>query len=235
MNPKILIIIPAHNEGASIGKLIREISSVFPQADALVVNDASRDHTAVEVEKAGAFSADLPFNLGIGGAVQTGYQFAKEQGYDIAVQVDGDGQHDPAYLSDLIRPVAEGKLDLCIGSRFLDKNAPSFRSTPLRRIGILFFCRLLGTITGLSLTDPTSGFRAAGRMLIEKFAVNYPVDFPEPEAIQLAKHYRARIGEITVCMRDRQGGHSSIRHLKTLYYMIKVTIAILLNTLKIIR
>ena len=229
---KILVIIPAFNESESIGKLVQEIRSSVPQADLVVINDASRDNTEEEALKAGALVASLPHNLGIGGAVQTGYQIAFEGAYDVAVQLDGDGQHDPAYLNAVLKPVISGELDFCIGSRFLDKNAVSFRSTPARRLGILFFCGLLGTLTGLPLTDPTSGFRAVGRKLIEKFAAYYPVDFPEPEAIQIAKRYGTKIGEVPVCMRERQGGRSSIRYFKTLYYMIKVTLAILIDTLK---
>ena len=232
MNPKILIMIPAFNEGDSIRQLLTEIAFLFPQADRVVINDGSQDNTEEEALKTGTLVASLPHNLGIGGAVQTGYQIAFEGGYDVAVQLDGDGQHDPAYLNTILDPVINGKLDFCIGSRFLDKNAASFRSTPARRFGILFFCGLLGTLTGLPLTDPTSGFRAAGRKLIEKFASYYPVDFPEPEAIQIAKRYGFRIGEVPVRMRERQGGRSSIRYLATLYYMIKVTLAILIDTLK---
>jgi glycosyltransferase involved in cell wall biosynthesis len=232
MNPKILIIIPAYNEGASIGQFLAEITSVFPQADKVVINDGSCDNTEEEALKTATRVASLPCNLGIGGAVQTGYQIALEHGYDVAVQLDGDGQHDPAYLKAVLEPVINGKLDFCIGSRFLDKDAPSFRSTPIRRIGILFFCGLLGTLTGLPLTDPTSGFRAVGRKLIERFAAYYPVDFPEPEAIQIARRHGARIGEVPVRMRERQGGRSSIRYLATLYYMVKVTLAILIDTLK---
>jgi len=229
---KILVIIPAFNEAASIGKLIQEVRSFVPQADLVVINDGSQDNTEEEALKVGAPVASLPLNLGIGGAVQTGYQIAFEDNYDIAVQLDGDGQHDPAYLQAVLEPVINGKLDFCIGSRFLDKNAASFRSTPVRRLGILFFCGLLGTLTGLPLTDPTSGCRAVGRSLIKKFADYYPVDFPEPEAIQFAKRYGAKIGEVPVCMRERQGGTSSIKYLKTLYYMTKVTLAILIDTLK---
>ena len=231
-NFKTLVIIPAFNESESIGKLLREIRSSVPQADLVVINDGSGDTTEEEALKAGALVASLPHNLGIGGAVQTGYQIAFEGDYDVAVQLDGDGQHDPGQLKTILEPILKGELDFCIGSRFLDKDAVSFRSTPVRRFGILFFCGLLGCLTGLPLTDPTSGFRAVGRTLIGKFAAYYPVDFPEPEAIQIAKRYNARIGEVPVRMRERQGGRSSIRYFKTLYYMIKVTLAILIDTLK---
>ncbi len=232
MEPKILIIVPAFNESASIAKLIREIRTTVPQADLVVIDDGSRDNTEEEALKAGALVACLPYNLGIGGSVQTGYQIAFEKGYDVAVQIDGDGQHDPAYVVPLIRPVLEGRWDLSIGSRFLDATSENFKSTFLRRFGIRFFCRLLGLLTGLQLTDPTSGFRAAGKKLIRAFALYYPVDFPEPETIQMAKRHGARVGEIPVRMRERLSGRSSIRYFATLYYMAKVTLAILIDTLK---
>ncbi|HNX69517.1 MAG TPA: glycosyltransferase family 2 protein [Candidatus Omnitrophota bacterium] len=232
MNPKILVIVPSFNEAASIRHVVEEARTVFPCATLLVINDNSADNTEEEALKSGALVATLPSNLGIGGAMQTGYQIALEEDYDIAVQLDGDGQHDPAFLKTLIAPILENKLDFCIGSRFLDPSSPSFRSTWLRRIGILFFCRLLGLLTGLYLTDPTSGFRAVGKKLIRIFASYYPVDFPEPESIQAAKRLGARIGEVPVLMRERQGGISSIRYLRTFYFMIKVTLAILIDTLK---
>ena len=232
MNPKILIIIPAFNEGGSIRKTLEEIHAVFPEADRVVINDGSHDNTEEESLKTGSFVTTLPCNLGIGGAVQTGYQIAYEQGYDVAVQVDGDGQHDPTYLRSLVQPILEGQTDLCIGSRFLDKHFDTYRSTFLRRAGIRFFCRLLGLLTGLYLTDPTSGFRATGKKLIKVFADYYPVDFPEPEAIKIAKRHGAKVVEVPVQMRERQAGLSSIRYLKTFYYMIKVTLAILIDSLK---
>lgn len=228
---KILIIIPAFNEEAAVGALVRDIRSRHPSFDILVVNDNSRDRTEAEASNAGAFVVTLPFNLGIGGAVQTGYKIAAEQGYDAAVQVDGDGQHDPRYLADVLTPLFENKLDLVIGSRFLIKD-DAFKSTALRRVGIRFFCHLLKGLTGLFLTDPTSGYRACGRKLIQRYAEYYPVDFPEPEAIKMARRYDARVGEVPVRMRERQGGRSSIRYLSTLYYMIKVTLAILIDALK---
>jgi glycosyltransferase involved in cell wall biosynthesis len=232
MNPKILIIIPAFNEASSLAKLLEEIRVAVPEADRVVINDGSRDLTEETALKAGTLVATLPFNLGIGGAVQTGFQIAHDGGYDVAVQVDGDGQHDPAYIRDLIKPVLEGKLDLCVGSRFLKHPAGAFQSTFARRAGIRFFCRLLELLTGLYLTDPTSGFRATGKKLIGVFAGFYPVDFPEPEAIKIAKRFGSRIGEIPVRMRTRQGGHSSIRYFATFYYMVKVTFAILIDLLK---
>ncbi|MEI7750951.1 MAG: glycosyltransferase family 2 protein [Candidatus Omnitrophota bacterium] len=232
MNPKILIIIPAFNEAGAIARLLDEIQTAFPQADRIVINDGSQDLTEENALKTGAFVATLPFNLGIGGAVQTGFQVACDGNYDIAIQVDGDGQHDPLYIRDLVKPILEGKLDLCIGSRFLENPPGAFQSTFARRTGIRFFCRLLELLTGLYLTDPTSGFRATGKKLIRVFSDFYPIDFPEPEAIKIAKRHGAKIGEIPVQMRERQSGRSSIRSLATLYYMIKVTFALLIDLLK---
>lgn len=228
---RVLIIVPAYNESRAIGKLIEEIRAVHPDFTALVVDDGSRDNTAEEAIKAGAHVIRLPYNLGIGGAVQTGYKFAEREGYDATVQIDGDAQHDPRYLNAILEPVLSGRLDLCIGSRFLTGDT-GFKSTFTRRIGIRFFSLLLKTLTGVPLTDPTSGFRATGKRLIPCYASYYPVDFPEPEAIQMAKRLGAKIGEVPVSMRKRLGGISSIRFAKTMYYMIKVTLAILIDTLK---
>ncbi|HNV86817.1 MAG TPA: glycosyltransferase family 2 protein [Candidatus Omnitrophota bacterium] len=229
---KVLVTIPAYNEERAIGRLVREIKDCYPQFHIAVINDGSPDNTAQEAESAGGSVFSLPFNLGIGGAVQTGYQIALEGGYDCMVQIDGDYQHDPKYIMAIIAPILSGELDLCIGSRFLSPDARFYRSTFLRRVGIRFFAILLGWLTGIHITDPTSGFRATGPKLIRRFAAYYPMDFPEPEAIQIAKRYGAKIGEAPVQMRKRLGGRSSIRYLITLYYMIKVTFAILIDTLK---
>lgn len=228
---RVLIIVPAYNEEAAVGPLIREIRNGYPHFTVLVVNDASTDKTSQVAEASGAMVIDHPYNLGIGGTIQTGIRIALEQGYDIAVQIDGDGQHDPSSLSDLLKPLFEDRLDLVIGSRFLSQS-PNFKSTLMRRFGIGFFAGLLSYFTGTRLTDPTSGYRAMNKSLLTKFAGYYPSDFPEPEAIQMAKRYGARIGEVAVRMRERMGGVSSIRNLKTLYYMVKVTLAILIDTLK---
>jgi len=228
---RVLIIVPALNESRAIGKLIEEIRAIHPSFVPLVIDDGSRDNTSEEAAKAGARVVSLPYNLGIGGAVQTGYKIAAREGYDATVQIDGDAQHDPRYLEKILEPVLDGRLDMCIGSRFLTMDT-GFKSTFTRRIGIRFFSLLLKLLTGVPLTDPTSGFRATGKKLIPHFAAYYPVDFPEPEAIQMAKRLGARIGEVPVKMRKRLGGISSIRFAKTLYYMIKVTLAILIDTMK---
>lgn len=224
-------MIPAYNESRTIKHLVKKIKKKYPQFQILVINDASTDNTREEAEASGAMVVTLPYNLGIGGAVQTGYKIADREGYEATVQIDADGQHDPDYLFDVLNPVLADKFDLCIGSRFLSKNS-SFKSTSMRRIGIRFFSILLAWLTGVDLTDPTSGFRATNRELIRRFAMYYPIDFPEPEAIQMAKRFGARIGEVPVKMHKRLGGISSIRNVKTVYYMIKVTFAILIDVLK---
>jgi len=231
MSKKILIIIPAFNEEQALPLFIQELKKTSVQADFLVINDGSTDQTATAAERAGAAVITLPLNLGIGGAMQTGFRAAKELNYDIAVQMDGDGQHPAAGLSDIISPVIDGKFDMVIGSRFLQAGK-GFKSTFTRRMGIQFFSTLLSTLTKMPITDPTSGFRAVNRKLIDSFSDYYPVDFPEPEAIMIAKRLGAKIGEVHVTMRERLGGISSIRDWKTLYYMIKVTLAILIDLLK---
>lgn len=226
-NKKILAIIPAYNESGRVAKVISELKSHYPAIDLLAIDDCSFDATAGEARFAGAKVASLPFNLGIGGAVQTGFIYAQANGYDAAIQVDGDGQHDPSSIAQILRPVLEGELDMCIGSRFIRKDG-SFKSSFLRRVGIRFFARLISVLTGERLTDPTSGFRAHGKKLIDLFAAHYPIDFPEPESIVIAKRSNARIGEVPALMRPRQGGVSSIRYIKSAYYMVKVTLAIIL-------
>lgn len=229
--PKILIIIPAFNEGETIKSLLNELKIKYPNPSCLIINDASTDNTEKVVKSSGLPIITLPYNLGIGGAVQTGYQIALSENYDAAVQLDGDGQHDPASLNAVLKPILSGELDLCIGSRFLNP-LNSFKSTFLRRVGIKFFSFLLSSLAKNPVSDPTSGYRAVSKLLIAKFADYYPTDFPEPEAIQIAKRYNARIGEVPVKMKKRAGGISSIRAWKSFYYMIKVTIAIFIDTLK---
>lgn len=231
LQPKVLIVIPAYNESGSIRELVLTLKREYPAYTPLVINDGSKDRTRDEAAAAGASIVTHPFNLGIGGAVQTGYKVALKENYDAVVQLDGDAQHDPAFLRVILEPVLSDKLDLCIGSRFLTVSS-NFKSTFTRRIGIRFFARFLSILTGIHLTDPTSGFRATGKKLIPYFADYYPIDFPEPEAIKIANRLSARIGEVPVNMRERKSGVSSIRYFATLYYMIKVTFAILVDVLK---
>ncbi len=231
---RILVIIPAFNESGAIERTVREVRSVRVQGiapDVLVVDDGSSDDTARRAAMAGALVVSLPFNLGIGGAVQTGYRYAAVHGYDVAVQVDGDGQHDTLYLDDVVRPVIEGVADMSIGSRFLS-GKDGFRSSAIRRFGIKFFVVLIRIVTGLTIKDTTSGFRACGRRLIDVFARYYPHDYPEPEAIVVARRLGCVVVEVPVLMRPRSSGSSSIALLKPVYYMVKVSGAILLHTLK---
>lgn len=229
---RILVIVPAFNEQDNIRKTLEEIRSSPLGVDMVVIDDGSTDATAQEARTFGARVVSLPFNLGIGGAVQTGFQFAYDNDYDIAVQLDGDGQHDARYLSTIIDPVAQGRADMSVGSRFMPKQERGYRSSFARRIGIGFFVYLIGVLTGYHVYDPTSGFRAYNKKMIKLFSRHYPHDFPEPEAIVLARRSGAVILELPVVMRKRQGGASSIRYLKSLYYMMKVTFAILLDMLK---
>ncbi len=231
---KILIIVPAFNEAGNIGRTIAEIQRIPIPIDICVIDDGSRDATAREAREAGARVISLPFNLGIGGAVQTGFQYAFRYGYDIAVQIDGDGQHDAAFLPQLIAPVLAGRCDMCVGSRFLEESN-GFKSSFSRRIGIHFFVHLINLLTGVGITDPTSGFRAHNKKLIRVFAGYYPHDFPEPEAIVVAKRLKAVITEVPVVMRRREAGNSSIGRAKSVYYMIKVTFAIVLHMIRRIR
>ncbi len=228
---KILIIVPAYNESGNIVKTVSEIRSLKFPVTVLVVNDGSRDSTVREARQTGAEVISLIFNLGIGGAVQTGFKYARLKGFDMAVQVDGDGQHDVRYVEKLIQPLMTAQADMTIGSRFLPPHL-GYQSSFVRRLGIHFFSGLISFLTRTKVTDPTSGFRAYNKKMIELFAQYYPHDFPEPEAIMVAQAHQARILEVPVEMRKRLQGISSIRYVRTLYYMIKVTFAILMNKLK---
>jgi len=223
---RALAIVPAYNEARDVGRVVEELRRKAPEWDVCVVDDGSTDGTASVARKAGAVVLRSPVNLGIGGAVQTGYQWARDRGYDVAAQIDGDGQHDPRFLSDALRPIASGEADIVIGSRYLA--ADGFRSTALRRAGTRYLTWLLRLRCGARVTDPTSGFRVAGRRAIESFAANYPSDYPEPEAIALAVRNRLRVRELPVSMRGREHGASSIGPGRTLYYLIKVSLALVL-------
>ena len=222
---KVLIIIPAYNEQENIEKVVNNIETAIPWADYLIINDCSKDKTVQICKKKGFNYISLPVNLGIGGGVQTGYKYARDYGYDIAIQHDGDGQHDPQYIEKVIAPLAEGSADIAIGSRFIDNKG--FQSSGLRRLGIKFLSGLIKLCTGLSVKDVTSGFRAVNREYIEYYAQNYPTDYPEPEAIVEAALRGARIKEVPVIMHERQNGVSSINITRSIYYMIKVSLAII--------
>ncbi|MFR2794261.1 MAG: glycosyltransferase family 2 protein [Eisenbergiella sp.] len=227
MVKKILLIIPAYNEADNITKLIEGLLCDYPQYDYVVINDGSTDQTGIICKENGYQVLNLPINLGIGGAVQTGYLYARKYQYDIAVQIDGDGQHDVAYVADVIRPLIAGEADVVIGSRFLKKEG--FQSSVSRRMGISFLSNLIFLCTGKRIKDVTSGFRAVNRRFIEIYAEDYPSDYPEPEAIITAVMNRGRVKEVPVVMKERAAGTSSINLHKSVYYMIKVTLAILVK------
>lgn len=221
---RVLIVIPAYNEEEAILDVVAMVRDAG--YDYVVINDGSTDDTAKVCKRANVNVINLPQNLGIGGAVQTGHLYAYERGYDVDIQVDGDGQHDIAYIPALLEGIKAGN-DLVIGSRFVDaKGSDGFQSTIMRRAGINWLRGCIRRHTGLTITDSTSGFRASSRRAIKLFARRYPVDYPEPESIVVAHNQGLSITEVPVVMRERQGGVSSISPLKGAYYMIKVTLAI---------
>ena len=223
---KVLLIIPAYNEEESLRSLIEEIKTVCSGMDYLVVNDCSSDDTERLLEELGANYITLPCNMGIGGAVQSGYRYAAQNGYDIAIQIDGDGQHDVRFVKDMVKLIEDKQADVVIGSRFIDKEG--FQSSQARRIGIRILSVLIRLMCGAKVKDVTSGFRAVNRRFIELFAENYPDDYPEPEVIVTAKLYGAVINEVPVVMRERTTGKSSINLKRSIYYMIKVSLAIII-------
>jgi glycosyltransferase involved in cell wall biosynthesis len=223
---KTLIIIPAYNEEENIEKVVADIKAKCPECDYLIVNDCSADTTGDICDKNGFNHIDLRCNLGIGGGVQSGYIYALRNGYDCAVQIDGDGQHDPAFIPEIIKPIYEGSADVVIGSRFIEFEG--FQSSGMRRFGIGFLSLLIRIVCGARVKDVTSGYRAVNRRFIEIFSKDYADDYPEPEAIVAAKLYGGKILEKPVVMRERAGGVSSISPFKSVYYMIKVSLAILL-------
>jgi glycosyltransferase involved in cell wall biosynthesis len=227
---KSIAIVPAFNEQDAIGSVIDELAAFDPSVDVLVVDDASHDATAERARSRGALVVRLPFNLGIGGAVQTGFRYAAQHGYDLAIRVDGDGQHDPAELGPLVEVVKGGRADVCVGSRFA--GADGYRSSPTRRIGIRILARTVSLLTAQRLTDTTSGFQVLNRKAIELFAADYPHDYPEVEAAVMAHKHRLRLAELPVRMRERSAGQSSIRGFSTVYYMAKVMLAIVIGSLR---
>jgi glycosyltransferase involved in cell wall biosynthesis len=222
-----LAIVPAFNEVEAIMTTIAAIHEAAPDFDVLVVDDGSNDGTAERASAGGAAVLRMPFNLGIGGAMQGGYIFALERGYQVAVQVDGDGQHDARHIHDLLdRLRSDPDLNMVTGSRFLDPAGDGYRSSTTRRIGIRIFSGVVSLITGQRVTDPTSGFRMTNRRGIELFARDYPHDYPEVEAILLMHAHRLRSCEIPVQMRPRLTGQSVISSSQSVYYMVKVLLAV---------
>ena len=224
---KTIIIVPCYNEQETIADLYREICEKTPY-DVIVVNDCSTDDSRVIMRRENIPHLDLPLNLGIGGAVQTGYRYALLNDYDIAVQLDGDGQHDPGQVATIVAPLEQGNADLVIGSRYIDKTG--FQSSAMRRAGIKFFRFLIFCLSGKHITDATSGFRAASKKTMRLFEKYYAVDYPEPESNMLALKNKLIVTEVPVTMRERQGGVSSIKSLQPLYYMLKVSLGIIISS-----
>ena len=228
---RILLIIPAYNEEENILKTCETIKKCNKDLDYIVINDGSKDRTGEICKKHNLNHIDLVHNLGIGGAVQTGYKYALEHDYDIAVQFDGDGQHDVNYVEDITKPIIEGKADFVIGSRFV-KELSEFKSTGARRLGIKIISFFIKLFTATKIADTTSGFRAVNKKIIAEFAQNYPTEYPEPVSTTelLKKGYK--VEEVAVKMNEREGGVSSIRAWKNAYYMINVVLSIFIVSIR---
>ncbi|MDQ3935915.1 MAG: glycosyltransferase family 2 protein [Actinomycetota bacterium] len=226
-----LAVVPAYNEVGTVGRVVRNLRENAPEFDVLVIDDGSTDATSREATDAGARVVRHPYNLGIGGAVQSGFMFALDNGYDYMVQVDGDGQHDPCEIDKLVRTMEERpELDVVCGSRFLEDL--QYRGPVSRRAGIHIFAFILSRFVDQKITDPTSGFRLYNRRAISLFARDYPHDYPEVEAVLVLHHHKLRMCEVAVRMFQRGGGKSSIRSGKSVYYMIKVLLAIFIGLVR---
>jgi glycosyltransferase involved in cell wall biosynthesis len=229
MSPRILIITPAFNEEATIGEVVASLEKELPSADILVVNDGSPDSTSEIISQLNVRVLEHPFNLGIGATMQTGYCYAHKHGYDMAVQVDADGQHPPDQVRHLLEPVEKGEVDVAIGTRFY---GAEYAHSWTRLTGIKILSKVVSFILGTKITDTTSGFRGVNRGVIEFFSRNYPEDYPEAEAIVLLHRAGFSIKEVSVRFEERKGGVSSISFLNGIYYMIKVLLAIFVDLLK---
>lgn len=223
---KILVIIPAYNEELNIKKVVDNLVRNFSQYDYLIVNDGSSDNTQKICKENNYNYISLPNNLGIGGGMQTGYQYAVQEDYDIAIQYDGDGQHNAEYIENLIKPIINGEANMIIGSRFIENEG--FRTSFMRRLGINILKCVIKICTNVWITDATSGFRATDKKLTKFYSEHYAQDYPEPEAIVEALVHRFKIKEVPVIMNERIGGVSSINSIKSVYYMIKVSLAIVI-------
>jgi glycosyltransferase involved in cell wall biosynthesis len=225
-----LVIIPAYNEAASLPPLLGRVRELYPALDVLVVNDGSTDDTAQALSHCPVRKLSLPCNLGVGGAVQAGLLVASREHYPFAIQMDGDGQHRPEDIAQLLKAMDQSGSDMVIGSRFLE--AAGYRSTASRRVGIRLFSRILSALCGAKITDATSGFRVWNRRAVEVLAKQYPEDYPEVEVILMLHQAGLRTSEVAVTMRERQAGESSIRTLEAFTFMIKTPLAILMALLR---
>lgn len=220
MSGNVLIIIPAYNEEQSILKTVSALKRSSPY-DYIVIDDGSIDQTPAILKRENIESINLPINLGIGGAMQTGYKYARRNGYEYAIQLDADGQHDPSDLEALVTAIQTSGADMVIGSRYYEKT--NYRGAITRRAGIYYFYALLKVISGIRITDPTSGYRIVNHRVIELFAIDYPVDYPEVEVLAKLAKKGYKVHEVKVEMNNRQGGSSSITRVKAFYYILKVT------------
>jgi len=219
-----IAIVPAFNEAKNIGRVIDELRAFDGGFDVVVVSDGSTDATAEVARAHGAHVVQLPFNLGIGGAVQTGFRYAWENGYELAVRCDGDGQHDPSELPKVLAPVIAGDADIVVGSRFTGDEG--YRSSAVRRVGIRVLAAVVSLIARQRVTDTTSGFQALNRKALALFAADYPHDYPEVEGMVMTIRHKLRLQEVPVRMREREHGQSSITALRSIYYMAKVLLAL---------
>lgn len=231
MSTRIVAVVPAFNEAGAIGRVVDEIRVTDPTIDVVVVDDASTDETSRVAADRGAIVLTLPFNVGIGGAVQTGLRYALEEGYEVAVRLDGDGQHDAGEIPKLLAPLERDEADIVVGSRFVDGSG-TYRPPFARRLGIRVFARMVSLLGGQRVTDTTSGFLALDRTGIELFAAEYPHDYPEVEATLVALRSGLRLAQVQVEMRERETGASSITFVRSLYYIVKVMLALLVASLR---
>ena len=227
---KKIIVIPAYNEEGNLEKTVRDIRENAPDFDYVIVNDCSTDNTLGMCREKGFSYLNLPVNLGIVGAVKSGYRYAFYHGYDLAVQFDGDGQHSAKFLAQMAKVLEETESDMVIGSRFIEKEG--FQSSGLRRIGIRYYSLLIKLLTGKTVTDPTSGMRMINRKLLKKFTNEYPKDYPEPESVVTVLSEKHKVTEIPVVMNEREEGISSISLRNSVYYMIKVSFAVVIARMK---
>lgn len=234
MNPsvdtKLLVIIPAYNEEESLARVVAGVHAAVPKADVVVINDGSRDRTPLIAERSGATVVSLPYNLGIGAAMQTGFILARARDYQVVVQVDGDGQHDPREIPVLVERLLAGQADVVVGSRYLENRG--YITPWLRMLGIRILAGYLSVLSGQRFSDTTSGFRASNRHALESCAQNYPADYPEPESLLAFRKMGLRVVEVAVSMNERYGGKSSITPFQSAYYMIKVILAVTILLLR---